>query len=62
MSHPTEGESICTQAEMDVADQNYFVLPPKSWNAFLKALDAPPRVPAGLKRLFARASVAESRS
>src|ERR1700681_1194031 len=54
-------DSTCTQAEMDLADQNHFVLPPKAWSAFVKALDAPPRVPAGLKRLFSRRSVAESR-
>ena len=54
-------DSTCTQAEMDLADQNHFVLPPRAWNAFIKALDAPPKVPHGLKRLFARPSVAESR-
>jgi uncharacterized protein (DUF1778 family) len=53
-------DSTCTQAEMDLADQNHFVLPPKAWNAFVKALDAPPKVPPGLKRLFSRGSVAES--
>lgn len=54
-------DSTCTQAEMDLADQNHFVLPPKAWNAFIKALDAPPKAPKGLKRLFARSSVAASR-
>ena len=54
-------DSTCTQAEMDLADQNRFVLAPKAWNAFVKALDAPPKVPPGLKLLFARGSVAESR-
>ena len=54
-------DSTCTQAEMDLADQNHFVLPPQAWNAFVKALDAPPKVPHGLRRLFARPSVAESR-
>jgi uncharacterized protein (DUF1778 family) len=54
-------DSTCMQAEMDLADQNHFVLPPKAWDAFVKALDAPPKVPAGLKRLFSRKSVAESR-
>ncbi len=54
-------DSTCAQAEMDLADQNHFVLPPKAWNAFVKALDAPPKAPAGLKRLFGRGSVAESR-
>jgi len=54
-------DSACVQAEMDLADQSRFVLPPQAWNAFGKALDAPPKVPQGLKRLFARTSVAESR-
>src|SRR5580704_97996 len=54
-------DSTCTQAEMDLADQNHFVLPPKAWGKFVAALDAPPRIPPGLKRLFARGSVAESR-
>jgi uncharacterized protein (DUF1778 family) len=54
-------DSTCTQAEMDLADQNHFALPPKAWNAFVKALDSPPKVPEGLKRLFSRESVAESR-
>lgn len=54
-------DSTCTQAEMDLANANHFILPPNAWNAFVKALDAPPRVPPGLKRLFSRKSVAESR-
>ena len=54
-------DSTCTQAEMDLADQNHFVLPGQAWNAFVQALDAPPKVPPGLKRLFARPSVPESR-
>jgi uncharacterized protein (DUF1778 family) len=54
-------DSTCVQAEIDLADQNHFVLPAKAWNAFVKALDAPPKTPAGLKRLFSRGSVAESR-
>ena len=54
-------DSLCMQAEMDLADQNHFVLPKEKWNAFLRELDRPPKVPAGLKRIFSRASVAESR-
>jgi uncharacterized protein (DUF1778 family) len=53
--------STCTQAEMDLADQNHFVLPPQAWNAFVKALDASPKTPKGLKRLFSRSSIAEIR-
>jgi uncharacterized protein (DUF1778 family) len=54
-------DSLCSQAEMQLADQNHFVLPKEQWNAFLKELDRRPKVPAGLKRLFSRAPVAESR-
>jgi uncharacterized protein (DUF1778 family) len=54
-------DSLCVQAEIDLADQNHFVLPKDKWNAFLKELDRPPKPPAGLKRLFSRAPVAESR-
>src|ERR1035438_7649642 len=54
-------DSLCSQAEMDLADQNHFVLPKEKWNAFLRELDRPPMVPAGLKRLFSRVPVAESR-
>jgi uncharacterized protein (DUF1778 family) len=54
-------DSLCSQAEMDLADQNHFVLPKEKWNAFLRELDRPPTVPAGLKRLFSRVPVAESR-
>jgi uncharacterized protein (DUF1778 family) len=39
-------DTLCAQAEMDLAGQNRFVLP---------------KVPAGLKRLFSRVPVAESR-
>ena len=54
-------DATCAQAEMDLADQNHFVLPPQEWKAFVKALDAPPKVPQGLKRLFSRSPVAEIR-
>ena len=54
-------DSLCAQAEMDIADQTHFELPKDKWNAFVKALDAPPKVPAGLKRLFSHASLAKTR-
>jgi uncharacterized protein (DUF1778 family) len=54
-------DSLCTQAEMDLADQTHFVLPRANWDKFVKALDSPPKVPAGLKRLFAHPPLAESR-
>jgi uncharacterized protein (DUF1778 family) len=54
-------DSLCVQAEMDLADQNHFALPKEKWNSFLIELDRPPKVPAGLKRLFSRTPVAVSR-
>jgi len=57
----TPQQATSTQAAIDLADQNHFLLPPKAWNAFVQALDAPRKVPPGLKRLFARPPVAESR-
>ena len=54
-------DSLCVQAEMDLADQNHLTLPAGKWDAFMKALEAPPRIPAGLKDLFSRPSHAESR-
>jgi len=55
-------DSLCTHAEMDLADQTRFVLTPEKWKAFTKALDAPAKVPAGLKRLFSHRSLAEPRA
>ena len=46
---------------MDLADQNHFVLPKEKWDAFVKALDGPPKVPPGLKRLFSQPSRATGR-
>jgi uncharacterized protein (DUF1778 family) len=54
-------DALCAQAEMDLADQTEFVLPKAKWAAFLAELDRKPKAPAGLKRLFARPAVAESR-
>ncbi|HYL76173.1 MAG TPA: DUF1778 domain-containing protein [Bryobacteraceae bacterium] len=54
-------DSTRIKAEIELADQNHFVLPTKAWNAFVKALAAPPQIPPGLKRLFKHDSVAESK-
>jgi uncharacterized protein (DUF1778 family) len=54
-------KSMCVQAEIDLANQTHFSVPKEKWAAFLKELDRPPRVPAGLKRLFSKPSIAESR-
>jgi hypothetical protein len=52
-------DSTCKRTEIKRADQNHFVLPPEAWNAFVKY--TPPKVRPGLKLLFARGSVADSR-
>jgi uncharacterized protein (DUF1778 family) len=44
-------------AQHVLADQVHFVLPPVEWEAFCKALDAPPRVIPALQELFRKGSV-----
>jgi uncharacterized protein (DUF1778 family) len=51
--------SLCVQAEIDIADETNFVLPKERWDAFTKALDAPPLILVGLERLFSCPSVAD---
>lgn len=45
-------ESACLQAEHALADKREFVVSQKQWQAFLEALDRPPRVNLKLARLF----------
>jgi uncharacterized protein (DUF1778 family) len=45
-------ESACLQAEHALADKHEFVVSQKQWQAFLEALDRPPRVNPKLARLF----------
>ena len=54
-------DSLCIQAEMDLADENRFVLPKNRWDAFVRELDKPPKAPPGLQRLFSRPFRAVSR-
>jgi uncharacterized protein (DUF1778 family) len=44
---------------MSDLDQRHFVLDAEQWAAFQAALDAPPRVLPGLKRLLARKPIWE---
>jgi uncharacterized protein (DUF1778 family) len=55
-------DSLCVQAEMDIADQTHFVLSREKWEAFAEALDAPAKVPAGLRRLFSRPSLSDAQA
>lgn len=50
-------ETALHEAEERLADRRVFTLDEKHWNAFLEALDAPPRRNARLERLFREPSV-----
>lgn len=45
-------DSALSEAEERLADRRVFTLDHKSWEAFVAALDAPPRRHSRLKRLF----------
>jgi uncharacterized protein (DUF1778 family) len=47
------------EAERVLADRTVFELDEARWERFARALDRPPRVPAGLRELFSRPSVFE---
>ena len=53
-------ESALARAEETLSDRQHFGLDAENWEAFLAALDAPPRRHARLERLFAEPSVFES--
>lgn len=52
-------ESACRQAEQDLADRRYFIVSPKKYNAFLKALERPAQYHPELKRLLTEPSILE---
>lgn len=52
-------ESACTTAERLVEERAHFILPPKRYQAFLKALDRPPQKKPRLRRLLTEPSVLE---
>jgi uncharacterized protein (DUF1778 family) len=47
-------------AQQVLAEQTHFTLSPRRWEAFCKALDAPPREIPALKRLFGEAQSPEA--
>lgn len=47
------------EAERILADRTVFTLNEEKWDRFNAILERPPRVPAGLKRLFSKPSVFE---
>jgi uncharacterized protein (DUF1778 family) len=48
-----------SEAQRVLADRKQFPLPPAQWDEFTQMLERPPRVPDGLRRLYARPSVLE---
>ena len=52
-------ESACAVAEMELAEQKEFVLPPAQWEAFLAALDKPTQPNPAMHRLLTEPSVVE---
>jgi uncharacterized protein (DUF1778 family) len=52
-------ESACAVAEVELAEQKEFRLPPDKWRAFLAALDKPAKPTAELRRLLTEPSVIE---
>jgi uncharacterized protein (DUF1778 family) len=49
-------DSACLQTEHLLADKHEFVLSPAQWQAFVDALDRPPRVIPQLARLFSESA------
>ncbi len=50
-------DTALSQAEERLADRHIFTLDAESWDAFVTALDAPPRRHVRLERLFKEPSV-----
>jgi len=55
-------ETALGEAEERLADRRVFMLDAKKWDAFLAALDAPPRRHPRLERLFREPSVLDPKS
>ena len=55
-------ETALGEAEERLADRRVFTLDRKNWDAFLAALDAPPRRHPRLERLFNEPSVLDSKT
>ena len=51
--------SACNEAEMALADQKHFELPPNKFADFIRALDKPAKTISAVKRLFSQPSVLE---
>jgi uncharacterized protein (DUF1778 family) len=53
-------ESALSRAQETLVDRRHFELNAEQWNAFMAALDAPPREVPRLRRLFQEASAFEA--
>lgn len=52
-------ETVCHQAERDLADQCHFRVTEETMKAFLEALDQPPQPKPRMKRLLSEPSILE---
>ncbi len=52
-------QSACAVAEIELAEQKEFTLPPAQWQAFLAALDKPTEPNPALRRLLTEPSAIE---
>ncbi len=52
-------QSACAVAEIELAEQKEFTLPPAQWQAFLAALDKPTQPNPALRRLLTEPSAIE---
>lgn len=52
-------QSACAVAEIELAEQREFSLPPEQWQAFLAALDKPTKFNPALHRLLTEPSAIE---
>jgi uncharacterized protein (DUF1778 family) len=52
-------QSACSAAEMALADEKHFELPPAQFARFAEALDRPAKAIAALQKLFSEKSVIE---
>jgi uncharacterized protein (DUF1778 family) len=52
-------QSACAVAELELAEEKEFSLPPAQWQAFLVALDKPTEPTPALRRLLTEPSVIE---
>jgi uncharacterized protein (DUF1778 family) len=55
-------DAALSEAEERLADRHVFTLDRKNWDAFVAALDAPPRRHPRLERLFREPSVFDTKS